>query len=762
MADKIDDLDSPDDQYGKASTDLEPEAYGDAARLSAFEDTDNRGEQEGPVSFNFLRLAAAAGCLLILLAFHAFQLSDWIRRDNRPPPWDQSIQLEIAQDVHNALARGEWGEIVSPTPKPGMPPFPPLHYLLIQYAMDGPNPAEAALWINLFYMAALCVSLFAIGRRAAGEWAGVAAAVLLTCIPEVQWLLRDQTIDLALTAWVAAAYWALLESDHFDRKIPSILFGVLFSVAMLTKWSAFSYFLPVVGTALGASNDQKQNRNLMLAAGIVFLLLGPWYLSQWSVLIPRLIGASSDNAVPLLSYSGLTAYIRQMGIGMEFPFFVLGAAALLRLPRSDDGRKMAGQLMLWFIASFIFWTIVPNRQLRYLLPALAPLALLASMTYDKRILGGLCAFMLLAAANYPRGWIPHINPAILGFNFSFFRSDIPAEEDWPLAKILRRAEELHDKEAPFGNLALLANHNRFNGATFNWELDRLGIETIKMRGINKRVCELAEFLLLKTESLGPPSVVNQLPGVRKKILAKNSWFQRGYKNAASWDLPDGSQAVLYQRQPPRQPPLIEGKLHIDYLEEKAYLIEQLDIDFGRWNAKRGVYPIVTISAKSLRLRDLKIENLSLVIEDLFAVPVEDANSVPKSQRDSLLMNLRLLKMKKLDVHTAVVSEGAVKAFIAKRVGASREVEVKLDDTVSVAARIHGIPLAAEAELKLSVDRRKIDARLLRLSAWGVPVPTFLLGPRRRYTLDLMPNPELPFAIGLPKLRLAGGKLRIGK
>jgi len=182
-----------------------------------------------------------------------------------------------------------------------------------------------------------------------------------------------------------------------------------------------------------------------------------------------------------------------MGIGMEFPMFVLGAAALLRLPRSDQGRQVAGQLMLWFVASFIFWTIVPNRQLRYLLPALAPLALLASMTYDKRVLGGLCAFMLLSCANYSRAWVPHVKPEILSFHFSFFRSDVPVEEDWPLAEILRRAEELHDKAAPFGNLALLANHNRFNGATFNWELDRLGIETIKMRGINKRVFSLIEL-----------------------------------------------------------------------------------------------------------------------------------------------------------------------------------------------------------------------------------------------------------------------------
>ena len=50
MSEKQEDLDSPDDQYGKAAEGLEPEAYGDAtSRISAFEDADQMSEGgEGP------------------------------------------------------------------------------------------------------------------------------------------------------------------------------------------------------------------------------------------------------------------------------------------------------------------------------------------------------------------------------------------------------------------------------------------------------------------------------------------------------------------------------------------------------------------------------------------------------------------------------------------------------------------------------------------------------------------------------------------
>ncbi|MEK7745517.1 MAG: hypothetical protein AAB576_02515, partial [Elusimicrobiota bacterium] len=78
-------------------------------------------------------LSAFPASLLVLaalLAFHAFQLWDFNRRETRPPAWDQSIQLETAIDLRSALSRGDYpGALLANAPKPGMPPFPPLYGL---------------------------------------------------------------------------------------------------------------------------------------------------------------------------------------------------------------------------------------------------------------------------------------------------------------------------------------------------------------------------------------------------------------------------------------------------------------------------------------------------------------------------------------------------------------------------------------------------------------------------------------------------------
>ena len=748
MSDDIDDLDSPEDGYGVAD--------GDATALPLFQEA-----QEGELpAFRWKRFFAALGLLALLVGFHAFSVSSWIKRETRPPSWDQSIHLEIAKDFQVAFSEGRWKDIFMPAPKPGMPPFPPLHYMLIRYAMDAPDPASEALWINVFYMAILCVSLFGLGRRAGGEWGGLAAAVLFSCMPEVQWLLRDQIIDLPLVAWVVSAYWALLASERFEHPGPSALFGVMFAAAMLTKWSAFSYFLPLIVFLFGDLREPRRRKHFFTAAFIAVLLCGPWYALNWAVLIPRLFQASSDNAVSVASLSGLFAYVRQMSLGMEFPLFAAGLVSLGGMARNERGRSDASTLVLWFVLSFIFWTIVPNRQLRYLLPALAPLILMITSTMKFKPLAALCALELIAAVNFSYGVLPHIHPGFLSFNASLFRADPPQKEDWPIGEILRTAQEMRDKSAPFANMALLANAERFNGATFNWESARRGISTVKMRGINNRVCEFAEFLLTKEGPLGPPSVVNQLPKVRKMILARGSWFDRGYREAARFPLPDGTDAVLYQRRVPKKPPFPPGKTHFDYLSDKHVTIEGAKLDLGGYDRVRGVYPRVAVRAERLVIRGLEVTGLEAEIEDFLGVSVVDPKDAGSAGQESLLLDMRLLRMKKLRIKAATVTEEAVAAFIKARVKNLNGVEISIEENVKGRADIGGVALAAEAALRVSDDGSGLEIRLEKLSVGGVALPVTLLGPVRRFVRKFAPDPELPFEIQVKTLTLSGGRLRI--
>lgn len=724
-------------------------------KINPFEDVDTRSQVR---RIDKRALKRSLWGLGLLLAFHAAQLWSWTGREDRPPGWDQSIQLETALDARKALGRGDWGALLRLPRKPGMPPFPPFHHLLIQYAMDEEDPASAALWINLLYMAILCASLYALALRFTGEWPALGVAILFSCVPEVQWLFREQLLDLPLTAWVAAAYAAWFWSEDFERPAPALLFGLLFGAAMMTKWSAFSYFLPVYASAWRARSEPSRRRWALAAALLAAALTAPWYLAQAPVLLPQLVAASADNAQPLWTLNGLLSYPRQMAAGLEFPLFALGLAGVLAAPAGDRGKQRLA-LETWLLSSFLFWILVPNRQLRYLLPGLIPLAVFAMSGWPRSVRLALCAYQLAAAANFSRAWIAPKELHVV-LPVKVFGTRLPAREDWRIEEILRHAAETREPGMPLANLALLANHERFNGANFNWILDRLGLEGLHMRGINRRVCEFAEYLLMKTGSLGDPAVVVQLPEVRERILAEDSWFQRGYEKDRSWPLPDGTEAVLYRRRRRTDAPLPEGRTLFHYYEEGKFAASGLVIELDGWEPGRGVYRKARLKADSLALRGLKIDAPNVLMEDLFLVPVQPPDAKGRPAPDALL-DVRLLKMRRLVFASASVSEDSLAQFLRERVPALGEVQVRLDKDVAARVSLFGLPVEARASAELAPGASALVLRAEELKVAGVPLPTALLGPLRRYVLDFSPNPELPFEIEVSRLSISGGWLRVG-
>ncbi|MBI2362937.1 MAG: glycosyltransferase family 39 protein, partial [Elusimicrobia bacterium] len=537
-------------------------------------------------------IAASLAGLFLLIAFHAAQTAHWVRHDTRPPAWDQSVQPETAWDLKEALAKGDLAGALRMRPKPGMPPFPLLYHFSIQPALSSPDPVAAALWVNWAYLALLCVALWGLGRHFLGEWEGLGAAVLFTCVPELGWLQREVLVDIPLTAWVACAYWALAASDGFRKKAPSALFGLCFGAAMMTKWSAFSFFLPAVIPFWSALTGFGKAAPL-LAAGLAGLVCLPWYIAQAPILLPRLFEAAADQAVPVWKGGAAFTYVFLMGSGLEVPLLVLGVGGAF-VPTAKRRNEDHWLLPAWFLTSLLFWTIVPNRQLRYLLPGLVPLGVLAMGPWPKQLSIAACALSLLMAWNYPRAVLPHLT--VGGVPVSLFRSDKPVKEAWPLGDILKAAAERRDTELPFANLAFVANHPRFNGPVLNWERKHLGLDGLRIRGVTKRTTELCEFVVVKAGDLGPASVTGQLPEVQKVMLDAGRWFGRGWKEVKSFPFPDGTQAVLFQRRKLSAPPIPPGKVTVAYYEEGHFKAEGMVLDFGPWDAERGVYKTVGVRA----------------------------------------------------------------------------------------------------------------------------------------------------------------------
>jgi hypothetical protein len=707
-------------------------------------------------------LPGSLACMALLLAFYAFDLASWNGRQRRPPAWDDAVELRAAMDSRDALRSGDLGRLWRGEPRPGKAPLPPLYSLSLAPFGGGRDPG-LALWANYLYFALLLLSVWGAGRTFANSWRALAGAVLFCAMPETLSLLRSPTTDLALAAWVAAAYWALFESDGFRLGVPSALFALAAAAAGLTKWSAPAFFLPALALLVKAVPERPALRNALAAFAAAALPLAAWLLPELSRLLPRL--ADSAGAGPPV-WEGLSAlhYLMQMAEGMDFPLFVAGMLSLA-VPTVRRGEDQRGLLMAWFIFSYLFWSLIPNRQLRFLLPGLAPLAILCGSGMPRYLLGALCAFQMVTAANYSRGFLPEISFQA-GLPIGFFSRWIPAAEDWKTSEMLSAAGAARDGTRPFSEITLCAEHPFLNRDTLDWELRRMGLRTLSLRGAGPRVCDLSEFLLIKTGSLGPEDLSRGLLPVQLLVFDPGEWFLSGWREIRRWSLPDGSDAVLFQQKRLAKPPLTEGKAHFDYYEESGVAAKDLDVDFGAFDAAAGVYPLVRVRACELSLKGLRVSPFSLELEGLSLVPVESRR--PASPDDvragrfrGRLDDFRLLRLSRARVVSFSAGQESLSVWACALMPWLKGPVVNLSPgRVFVAGELLGGRAAAAFRPSISGDGGSFEL-LLESASWaGVPIPPFLFGPERFQRWSLGPVPGRPLAIAFDEWSLADGRLAL--
>ncbi len=688
------------------------------------------------------------------LAVQALLLRHFIRVDTRPPSWDQSTHLEIALDYREALGAGRWGDAWFLAPKPGMPPFPPAYHLLLRYAFDSADPAHAALWLNWFYMAVLALSLFGISWRFLPDSRALAATLAFCAAPGLQDLLTTQLVDLAVITWVAAAYWALLASEGFTDWAPSLAFGVLFAAGMMHKWTYFSYLLPAYVIGLRALSDRRARPQALAAGALALALFAPWYWSQAALLPSRLVQASADFAVPFWKGGAWSAYLVQACGGLGPLLWALGFISLLA-PQFARRREYGWVLAYWVVSSYVFWTIVPNRQFRFLLPGLAPLGLFLAATWPRALTWGVAGFQLLAMANFFFGLVGPLSVPIPFMPLTFFVNKPPASEDWKTNEILRRIETERDPTRPITNVTLVANDSYFNAPTFHWAQRRLKLPLARMRGVNKRLCELSEFLLLKKGSLGPATVIGGLPEAAKTVLEPGGWFARAYEEVAQWPLPDGSAAVLYRQRRGRAKPFDRRSISYGAFAAGEIKGSGMRIDLGQWDRDLSAWKTARASVDEISVRGLRIRGAAADLEDFSFVTIDRYGVAEYDWND-----IRLMRLNRVIVRGLEIDADDLKDFLEKRVPGLKLDSLTLDGTVKAAGQWKGRPVSAEAALELDATARRLKVAILSASYLGISVPPVLFRPIKELNLSLEPNPETPFFIDLPGLTIKDGRLTI--
>lgn len=691
--------------------------------------------------------------LVLFLAAEALLLRSYVRTDTRPPSWDQAIHMEIALDYREAMKTGRLADAWYLAPKPGMPPFPPAYHLLLTRAYDSADPAHAALWVNWFYLALLSISIFGIAWRFRPDETALAAVILFVASPAIQDLLTTQLVDLPLAALAAAAYWALLASDGFTRWLPALAFGVLHAAGMLHKWSFFSYMLPAYWIALTATRGKLSAVIMLVSAAVSAALIVPWYSAHLALLPSRLVQASSDFAVSPWSAAAWMVYFQQASALLTPVVWILGAIGLVA-PQMKRNREQAWVLLAWVATSYIFWTIVPNRQLRFLLPGLVPIGVALVATWPKAVAWSCAGLQLVCMLNFFGGWVGPLTIPLPYYSLEFFDNRPAKKEDWRTEEILRKIEAERDPSAPVTNVTLVANDTYFNAPTFHWMQRRLNLEHARMRGVNRRLCELSEFVIVKEPKVGPPGVISGLNEAAAEIRQPKGWFAKAYEELARFPLPDGNDAILYRMRRALAKPYDGATLIYQHYEVGKAEIKDLKIKFGPWDSAKSTYKTMAVTLGQIELKGLVLEGTSVDLVNVGFIPVL------KGGKEGDWADIRLLRLERLKINALEIGAEELKSFLSERVPGLSVGELTLDKTVKISGSYKGKPVSAEAALQLLDSPRRIKIDILSANLAGIAVPLSMFREIKELTVSLEPNPETPFYIDLPGLTIAGGRLTI--
>ena len=159
--------------------------------------------------------------------------------------------------------------------------YPPIVYLTTQiyYFLLGAG-YEVGRFSMSFYMLIFLLAMFGIGYELGGAFSGAATMALAASSPYILDISVRYFLDFPCAAMVAVSLYFLLKTDKFQNRKYSLLFGLFFAFALLTKnFTVIYLFFPILWFLL--PNIAKSGRSLftflILSIPPLFMLAGSIY-----------------------------------------------------------------------------------------------------------------------------------------------------------------------------------------------------------------------------------------------------------------------------------------------------------------------------------------------------------------------------------------------------------------------------------------------------------------------------------------------------
>jgi 4-amino-4-deoxy-L-arabinose transferase-like glycosyltransferase len=349
----------------------------------------------------------------------------WLTQDRSIPIYDAGAHLETALIFHQMLKSGN---LLGPFNFES--PYPPLAPMIgaLSVFIGGVSVASPIIGENLVFVSLLTLGCYQTGRLLFGAKAGMLAAIFVLGSDLLTAQFHVFMIDAPEAALVAVSIWLILACEDFSRVRAAGVAGLVVGVGLITKVQYPSFVMGIVLMALARGGWRNWRGLLTFAAGA--LIVGaPWYLdhlSQFSTFL-QISTANPDvipgDIPPTLSITSFTWYFWNMlNSQLLVPLFTLlvggtvwmivtlvrhrreafganswhgGGAPVAHASDSSAAggeRRALGARLEFFVGAFVAWlfiTLTPSHDIRYAIPLLPYLAVIATgwIIYLPRVAG---------------------------------------------------------------------------------------------------------------------------------------------------------------------------------------------------------------------------------------------------------------------------------------------------------------------------------------------------------------------------------------
>jgi len=260
------------------------------------------------------------------------------------------------------------------------PPFFPLAAAPI-YAVFGVSHLSAQLAVSLFWII-LVLGAFRLAQRFLPAAHAFAAVLLFMSLHEVSFWGRQVMLEIPV---YASMVWAtVMFLRYLDTQRPRYLYGTaLFMVcALYTKQTAI-FLVLAMGLLMLINLDRGalRNKHLWIGCTLAVLMLLPLaaMTAKFGQVNVSATAGETGNELTRMSIAAWVYYARQLPGQIGWPSLVLALSYFVARWIRPNWRLSSAErlLILWFVAGYIFFSLVALKEPRHSLLILLPLPMLA-------------------------------------------------------------------------------------------------------------------------------------------------------------------------------------------------------------------------------------------------------------------------------------------------------------------------------------------------------------------------------------------------